>query len=1430
MAEYIGKRVVPRHDGEWNSTLSYEGLVIVLDPNTGDSYTSRKAVPAGIPLTNTEYWARSGVFNAQLKETYDGIVADNNATENAIKTDNDATEKAIKADNDATENAIKADNDATEAAVKEDNAATKQHVNDSVAHMEKIVETARQEYKSGNAAFQETAENLNTRMDSIVGGATTDTEILDARVDYAGSSHENLGAHIRSITERKLDCAYDATGEVTKGITVNTNTGQTQDFENAYTTGLIPIDRKYQRVYYTGRVFNWIGVAGYDRDGEFVCSILDLTEDGSSEKYTGRMLTIPEGVAQIRASSYNESGLSIKIVAEPIPFWEQAVDSQHRIEGAEEDIAALYNADINLVEEALNLWEFTLRYSDSYGWTTSSPYLDLFYVPITIIKDVYIESIRWRQTFIGDTSVTVTLELGGKVVYSETADATEGAEIEVGITPKRVFTAGAYIMRLKATETVMCYPTRNPDAGFISNDYVSNEPSGNVTFSHSNERIVFQGIVAVRTGGVDGTLSIAGMPADAVAAGKALGAKLDKVMGRNLLDPASYRPGWFAYKGSGSVTFHEDNLRYGSSGYLPVSKAGLVTSGSGINGVTSQIVYDANHNVLRYVDGNDQYTYEEGDAYVVFCYHASSGENLCVLEGTEYFFEEYTDYLPLTGLEGRVEELEGKASLADVKLGSLYESDSYLIENALPLETVPMLYPSNNIWTNSSPLLADYWNPLTVLKGVYIESISWTQRFYGTDSMAVTLEDADGNILYSETVPVDVAVDDETAYGDLEITVTPKMFVPAGSYRIRYRTVGKVQCYTSKADSAEYLTNEYFCGEASGGITYLYNNNVLVFKGTIQVRAASEEVLDARTDYDGNTYGSLGEHIRTVTQKKMDKAYNATGEITAGISVNTENGKIVNFSAGYTTGLIPVDRETQKVYYTGRVFNWVGVAGYDREGNFVCPILDTVDSGTAVVYENEELDIPEGIYQIRASSYTYSPVIIIEGTAAALWNTALESQMRLDMLSGENKVEIGLSMPMPIYTVCNDLNTGRNYYASIWIDHLIQKRGWKDIGSGFGKEMDQHFNLYSPFSTDGTNGGEDVLEQTVTREFHSEGFQTREIAFTHRSTLASMGRSEFPKILTIGDSVTVGYLANANKSDSSLPNPYWAWVKYLFELDRADAGGSDGDFNCLMVGVPSIGGISYGTSSAFTLNGTRFNNYAVGKGGWSAEDLDLETFESDTNRNPFYDADTGAFSLKTFLDNFRTLADDGVTRLVPGETAGTMVTDTSAYDLCTPTHVVINLNHNSSLAEYQKTIPAIVGTIKAEYPDMIVILMSIDETGTYFPAKYPQYAADDITIGTLHEKNVSIYEYFCEELQDESRGIYVCSGHLVQPPVESYPCFVYISADSAGRDAEHTLGRFHGFGKGYGGPNWHPNNYAHAAWGYQLYALIKYTLALKGME
>lgn len=204
MSKYIGKRIVPRHDGEWDKSQAYEGLVIVLDPDTGDSYTSRKAVPAGIELSNTEYWARSGAFNAQLKATYDGIAADNDATEAAMKEDNDATEKAIKAYNDATE-----------AAVKEDNAATKKYVEESVAAMTEATENAVDLTTTNRTELEARMVSIETRQDANV-TASTDAnadyaaEVVDARVDSDGKTHGSLGDAIRyvisELSNRKQDC------------------------------------------------------------------------------------------------------------------------------------------------------------------------------------------------------------------------------------------------------------------------------------------------------------------------------------------------------------------------------------------------------------------------------------------------------------------------------------------------------------------------------------------------------------------------------------------------------------------------------------------------------------------------------------------------------------------------------------------------------------------------------------------------------------------------------------------------------------------------------------------------------------------------------------------------------------------------------------------------------------------------------------------------------------------------------------------------------------------------------------------------------------------------------------------------------------------------------------------------------------------------
>ena len=1117
MAKYTGRRIVPKHAGEWDIRKEYEELQIVLDTESGNSYISNLPVPKGTALTDERYWSLYSLYSEQIAEAEEHLTQ----TAGDIRTELSETEGRINENLSSTENKVNTSLSETENRVTA-------RVENAKSDLTAKVMAAEQQMNQSVQNIEQTNKTLNARMDQIAKGKTSDTEVLDARVDAEGNTFDSLGAAIRSIypkvkagldalEEAKLDANYDATGELTEGITVNTINGGIQNFEHVRTTAMIPVDSACQKIYYTGQVFNWIGIAGYDATGVFVASILDSRDTEQPREYKEKELEIPEGVYQIRASSYYQD-MKLEVRGDSAKLWNQIQQERQNQKKMAIEIEALRSADDSLAKETMTSLELPFLYENSSNiWEGSNPVLQTYYVPLTVLRSVFVQEIQFTLRTIGATSLTAMIESEDGEVFRQTVELVKG-DNKITLTLHQFLDAGIYKFRVRSTDKVLYYPVRPTNGKEIRNEFFSNEPSGNVDYDYKNRLIVFMGKILVGTGKVDETLSHSGMAADAAVVGQAFqdereytntvaAGKLDAVRSRNLLDPSKYRPGWFAYVHSSVIAYHPDNLRYGSTDYIPVSEKGLVTKGSGTNGVTSQVVFDKAKKVLRYVDANDQYTYQEGDAYVMFFYMASSGQGLCIVEGTEYVYEAYTDYKPLDDLKKEVKSLQTAADEQQKQLTSL------------------------------------------------------TARLDGPEKKALRL-------------------------------------IPAA----------------------------------------------------------------------------------------------------------------------------------------------------------------------------------------------------------------------------------------PVYTVCNDLSTARNYHVSVWVDHLIADTGWKDKAAGFGTEMEQSFDLYSPFTNTAVNGGEDVLEQTVEKSFVSDAYQTQKLTFKHRSTLASMGKTQFPKILVIGDSVTDGYLAGVGKTDADLPTHYWAWVRYLFELDRKDAKAAENEYRCLMLGMPgTVNGKHYGSSSSFKLDGKSIVNYAMGKGGWSAEDLNLASFESASNVNPFYDEKTKGFSLKACLDKYRTLADNGMTRLIPGETAGTEVKDANAYDLCTPTHVVINLNHNSSLAEYKANIPDIVKTIKREYPDIIVILMSIDETGTYFPAKYPEYRASEITLGGLHSKNMSIYQYFCDELQDEANGIYVCSGHLIQPAVESYPTLDYVSADSVGRQNGRVLHMAYGRGQ-YGGPNWHPNNYAHCAWGYQLYALVKYTLAIQDMK
>ena len=63
---YVGHRYKPKMFGDWDNTQLYEPLSIV--QYQGNSFTSRQYVPSGVEITNEEYWASTGNYNAQIEQ------------------------------------------------------------------------------------------------------------------------------------------------------------------------------------------------------------------------------------------------------------------------------------------------------------------------------------------------------------------------------------------------------------------------------------------------------------------------------------------------------------------------------------------------------------------------------------------------------------------------------------------------------------------------------------------------------------------------------------------------------------------------------------------------------------------------------------------------------------------------------------------------------------------------------------------------------------------------------------------------------------------------------------------------------------------------------------------------------------------------------------------------------------------------------------------------------------------------------------------------------------------------------------------------------------------------------------------------------------------------------------------------------------------
>ena len=201
MGEFIGGRIVPKHCGTWHKRSKYEMLSIVYQPETGDSYISRKSVPAGTALSSEEYWAICSEYSAQVRNLEQDVDAD----VQQMHTDLTQTKADMSREFSETHTAMSKELTDTHTAISQELSTTEQRIaknlQETTTTLTGQVTTARNDLVAGRKDLETTKNQLTARMNSIVGGNTTDTEILDARVDADGKTYANLSERLKAVDD-----------------------------------------------------------------------------------------------------------------------------------------------------------------------------------------------------------------------------------------------------------------------------------------------------------------------------------------------------------------------------------------------------------------------------------------------------------------------------------------------------------------------------------------------------------------------------------------------------------------------------------------------------------------------------------------------------------------------------------------------------------------------------------------------------------------------------------------------------------------------------------------------------------------------------------------------------------------------------------------------------------------------------------------------------------------------------------------------------------------------------------------------------------------------------------------------------------------------------------------------------------------------------
>lgn len=460
------------------------------------------------------------------------------------------------------------------------------------------------------------------------------------------------------------------------------------------------------------------------------------------------------------------------------------------------------------------------------------------------------------------------------------------------------------------------------------------------------------------------------------------------------------------------------------------------------------------------------------------------------------------------------------------------------------------------------------------------------------------------------------------------------------------------------------------------------------------------------------------------------------------------------------------------------------------------------------------------------------------------------------------KTSISVLSPDKVYSTCNDLTAlteaDTSESINVYVERVIlptTKKYAKFRGSNTLYKSHAARKVYNEFTEETVNNyGEDVHTESVVDTIIGDEINDIPISYSHISTKASVADGKSINVLNVGDSTIWGYNSGLNKVDANNPNQSWMWAKYFFEKDN------------LLSGTPRIVDmtghiINDSIPSTFVLNGITHVGYGEGHSGWTTENF-LKTKDFTTNVNPFYDAakswtDTALntagvkFSIAKYLLRYRTMDDSrnrlyydntGATTGVGGSLGyiktgesynisdqyiGTEVTDTEAFNAYTPNVINIQLGFNDTteLAVWSENMDFMIRAIKEEFPSMIIVYTMIDAAGSYYPELWSGWDANQKEISffeaydnvnywgvqaSLHDRITARFNA-AKAIEIQADDIYFLASNLVQPSAMSVP-HTTINESGIGIVSYRPLPSY----------PYHPNNYAHACWGYHFYSFLNY--------